>query len=106
MEPRQGVNAPAFATFVIGCLGLLAVVQGGGFLLLLSTGNAPPGVAVLLGAAVACFLGWLILAMHYLWSWRKDPSVGFSTGRKRWTVILLAATAVLLLLAVLPSAGM
>ena len=101
MEPRQGVKAPAFATFVVVCLGLLIVMQAGGFLLVLATGNATAPASILLGAAIACYLGWLVLLMRYLLAWRSDPSIRFGSGRKRWTVVLLPAAAVLLVLSVL-----
>ena len=105
MEQRQGINAPAFATAVVVCIEAMILLQGGGFLLLLLTRPVPVPGAVLLGAAVACYLGWLILLMNYLLAWRRDPSVRFGTRRKRWTAILLPATAILLLVWVLAGQG-
>ena len=101
MEPRQGVKASAFATFIVVCLGLLILLQAGGFLLVLATGNATAPASILLGAAIACYLGWLVLLMRYLLAWRSDPSLRFGSGRKRWTVVLLPAAAALLVLSVL-----
>lgn len=101
METRQEAGSPVFAMLLVVCLGGMVLAQAGSFVLLLAMGHARVSAVILLGAAVACLIGWMILLMRYLLNWRRDPRLRFGSSRKRWTAVLLPTTAVLVVLSAL-----